>query len=89
MEEIKFVDAYARGVVEYGYISLEIGDVDINITSEQYSDGFQIYLLDDPEHKELLEAHGVEFQDDEKIIGPDEFINDLYDFYQNTTMSNR
>lgn len=89
MEKIKFVDADSRGVVEYGYISLEIGDVDINITSEQYSDGFQIYLLDDPEHKELLEAHGVEFENDEKIIGPDEFINDLYDFYQNKTSDNR
>lgn len=89
MEKIKFVDADSRGVVEFGYISLEIGDVDINITSEQYSDGFQIYLLDYPEHKELLEAHGVEFEDDEKIIGPDEFINDLYDFYQNKTSYNR
>ena len=89
MEEIKFVDADSRGAVEYGYISLEIGDVDINITSEEYSDGVQIYLLDDPEHKELLEAQGVEFEDDEKIIGPDEFLNDLYEFYQNTTMGKR
>lgn len=89
MEEIKFVDADSRGAVEYGYISLEIGDVDINITSEEYSDGFQIYLLDDTEHKELLEAHGVEFENDEKIIGPDEFINDLYYFYQNKTSDKR
>ena len=45
MEKIKFVDADARGVVEYGYISLEIGDVDINITSEHIKHSTCYYLV--------------------------------------------
>lgn len=85
MESIKFLDATSQGAIEYGYVELEIDDEEFNITIEQYSNGSEVFLLDDLEYKEKLESLGVEFDGDERIVGPDEFLSNLHDFYDSTT----
>jgi hypothetical protein len=85
MENIKFLDATSQGAIEYGYVELEIDNEEFNITIEQYSNGVEVFLLDDSEYKEKLESLGVEFNEDERIIGPDQFLSDLHDFYDSTT----
>jgi hypothetical protein len=87
--EVKFVDAESQGIVEHGYILLHVGDSDINITIQQYSNGVVIYLLDDLEYKDILESNGVEFDGDEEIVGPSEFISDLFNFYVSVTTKKR
>jgi hypothetical protein len=88
MTEIKFLDADSQGVVEHGYIRLGIGGIRINITIQQHSNGVTEYLLDDIEYKELLELNGVRFNGEE-IIGSDEFISELYNFYEHITREER
>jgi hypothetical protein len=88
-ERIEFKDAQAQGVIEYGYISLGIGGEDISITIEQSSVGIVKYLLDDIEFKEKLESLGIEFEGDEKIVGPKEFLLELYYFYDSKTTEKR
>lgn len=86
---IEFKDATAQGVIEYGYISLEIDGDEMNITIEQSSDRVEKYLLDDIEFKEKLESLGIEFEGDEEIVGPKEFLLELYYFYDSKTTEKR
>ena len=89
MDDIEFKDATAQGVIEYGYISLEIDGDEMHITIEQSSNGEVTYLLDDIEFKEKLESLGVEFEGCEKIVGPQEFLLELYYFYDSKTAEKR
>lgn len=86
---IEFKDATAQGVIEYGYISLEIDGDDMHITIEQSSNGEVTYLLDNIEFKEKLELLGVEFDGYEEIVGPQEFLLELYYFYDSKTAEKR
>lgn len=86
---IKFKDATAQGVIEYGSISLEVDGEEIYITIEQRSDGIEKYLLDYIEFKEKLESLGVEFEGCEEIVGPKEFLLELYYFYDSKTAGKR
>lgn len=80
MEEIKFINADSRGIIEYGFIDLELKTDIITILLEQHDTGDVFYFLENLEYKSKLESIGVEFNDNE-IIGPSEFINELYQFY--------
>jgi hypothetical protein len=84
-DRIHFKDANAQGIVEYGYISLEVDGEDINITIEQKSNGIEKYFLEDIEFKKKLESLGVEFEGCEEIVGPKEFLLDLFYFYDTKT----
>ena len=86
---IEFKDAIAQGVIEYGCISLNIDGDEINITIEQRSNGVVTYLLDNIEFKEKLELLGIEFEGDEEIVGPKEFLLELYYFYDSKTAEKR
>jgi len=86
---IKFKDATAQGVIEYGSISLEVDGEEIYITIEQGSNGEVTCLLDDTEFKEKLESLGVEFEGCEEIVGPKEFLLELYYFYDSKTAGKR
>ena len=88
-DRIEFKDAHAQGVIEYGYISLSVDGEDIIITIEQSSNGEVTYLLDDIEFKEKLESLGIEFEGDEEIVGPKEFLLELYYFYDSKTAEKR
>ena len=89
MKNIKFNDASAQGIIEYGFISLSVGGKEICITIEQRSDGDVTYLLDDIEYKEKLKSLGVEFEGYEEIVGPKEFLSDLFYFYDSKTAEKR
>ena len=91
MENIEFIDAGSSGVfdtehgmVEEGYVVIKIGGEEIQLTIQQ-GEGFYDILLDDMEYKPLLESLGIEFYDEEELIGPETFITDLYMFYDSTT----
>lgn len=86
---IKYKDATAQGIIEYGNITLEIDGDEMNITIEQRSDGIEKYLLDDTEFKKKLESLGVEFEGNEEIVGPKEFLLDLFYFYDSKTAMKR
>lgn len=88
-ERIEFKDAQAQGIIEYGSISLGVDGEDISITIEQSSDGIVKYLLDDIEFIEKLESLGIEFEGDEEIVGPKEFLLELYYFYDSKTAEKR
>ena len=88
-ERIEFKDAQAQGIIEYGSISLGVDGEDISITIEQSSDRVEKYLLDDIEFKEKLESLGIEFEGDEEIVGPKEFLLELYYFYDSKTAEKR
>ena len=89
MDDIEFKDSTAQGVIEYGYISLDIDGDEMHITIEQSSNGEVTYLLDDIEFKEKLESLGVEFEGCEKIVGPQDFLLELYYFYDSKTAETR
>ena len=86
---IEYKDATAQGVIEYGYISLEIDGDDMHITIEQSSNGEVTYLLDNIEFKEKLESLGVEFDGYEEIVGPVKFLLELFYFYDSKTAEKR
>ena len=86
---IEFKNAEAKGIIEYGCISLNIDGDEINITIEQSSNGVEKYILDDIEFKEKLESLGVEFEGCEEIVGPKEFLLELYYFYDSKTAEKR
>jgi hypothetical protein len=88
-ERIEFKDAQAQGIIEYGSISLGVDGEDISITIEQSSDRVEKYLLDDSEFKEKLESLGIEFEGDEEIVGPKEFLLELFYFYDSKTAETR
>jgi hypothetical protein len=88
-ERIEFKDAQAQGIIEYGSISLGVDGEDISITIEQSSDRVEKYLLDDIEFKEKLESLGIEFEGDEEIVGPKEFLLELFYFYDSKTAETR
>jgi hypothetical protein len=88
-DRIEFKDASFQGIIEYGYISLEVDGDEMHITIEQSSNGVVTYLLDDTEFKEKLELLGVEFEGDEEIVGPKEFCLELYYFYDSKTTEKR
>jgi hypothetical protein len=88
-DRIEFKDAHAQGVIEYGYISLGIDGDEMHITIEQSSNGVVTYLLDNIEFKEKLELLGIEFEGDEEIVGPKEFLLELYYFYDSKTAEKR
>jgi len=77
--------ANSQGTVEHGYVSLTLNGVDIGITIQQRSDGYNTFLLDDHEHKEKLELCGVKFKDNETITGPEQFLSDLFRYYDQNT----
>jgi hypothetical protein len=90
MKDIKLTNANSQGIVEHGFIEIAIPDGDniidsgtrsISITLQQYSTGINKYLLDDVEYKTHLEELGVEFEGTEEIVGPDQFLTDLFDYY--------
>jgi hypothetical protein len=91
MENIKFIDAGSSGVfdtedgiIEEGYVIITIDGEEIQLTIQQ-GEGFYDFLLDDMEYKPLMESLGIEFYDDEYLIGPGTFLTDLYMFYDSTT----
>jgi len=86
---IEFKYASAQGIIEYGLISLQFDGADIDITIEQRSDGSVKYFLDDIELKEKLESIGVEFLGEEEIVGPKEFLLELFYFYDFKTAEKR
>lgn len=86
---IEFKEAHAQGVIEYGSICLEVDGEEIYITIEQRSDGIEKYLLDNIEFKDKLELLGVEFEGCEEIVGPKEFLLDLFYFYDSKTGEKR
>jgi hypothetical protein len=88
-ERIEFKDAQAQGIIEYGSISLGVDGEDISITIEQSSDRVEKYLLDDIEFKEKLESLGIEFEGDDEIVGPKEFLLELFYFYDSKTAETR
>ena len=88
-DRIEFKDSSFQGIIEYGYISLEVDGDEMHITIEQSSNGVVTYLLDDTEFKEKLELLGVEFEGDEEIVGPKEFCLELYYFYDSKTTEKR
>ena len=91
MEGIEFVCADSNGVVEYGYVEVEIGGEYITIQIEQYSGGGESYYVDTLEDKEILQSFGIEFDTQSilKIDGPDELLIDLFDYYTFETGKNR
>ena len=86
---IEFKEAHAQGIIEYGSISLEVDGEEIYITIEQRSDGIEKYLLDYIEFNPKLESLGVEFDGDEEIVGPKEFLLELFYFYDSKTGEKR
>ena len=88
-ERIEFKDAQAQGIIEYGFISLGVDGEDISITIEQSSDRVEKYLLDDIEFKEKLESLGIEFEGNDEIVGPKEFLLELFYFYDSKTAETR
>ena len=81
---ITFIGANSQGVIEYGDIHIYLQGEDIFIIIEQYSDGREKFLLDNPDDKEKLEPFGIEIRtslDGEEIVGPQEFLSDLHAFY--------
>jgi hypothetical protein len=68
---------------------LGVDGEDISITIEQSSDRVEKYLLDDIEFKEKLESLGIEFEGDEEIVGPKEFLLELFYFYDSKTAETR
>jgi hypothetical protein len=88
-ERIEFKDAQAQGIIEYGSISLGVDGEDISITIEQSSDRVEKYLLDDIEFKEKLESLGIEFEGNDEIVGPKEFLLELFYFYDSKTAETR
>jgi hypothetical protein len=78
---IVFISAFSQGVVEHGSIHIDIKGDDCNITIEQSSNGTERFFLDDTEYKEKLESFGIEFDGNEEIVGPEDFLSDLHDFY--------
>lgn len=91
MERIEFVCADATGVIEFGYVEVEIGGEYITIQIEQYSGGGESFYVDTLEDKETLQSVGVEFDTESilKIDGPDELLIDLFDYYVFETGKNR
>ena len=91
MENIEFIDAGSSGVfdtedgmIEEGGIHIMVDGKDIHLTIQQ-SEEYITFLLDDIEYKPLMESHGIEFYDEEELIGPESFLTDLYMFYDSTT----
>jgi len=78
---IVFIGAFSQGVVEHGSIHIDIKGDDCNITIEQSGGGVERFFLDDTQYKEKLESFGIEFDGDEEIVGPPDFLSDLHDFY--------
>jgi hypothetical protein len=89
MKNIELKDAYAEGIIEYGVISLDVDGEEIYITIEQRSDGLVKYLLDDIDFKDKLKSLGIEFEGYEEIVGPEEFLLELFYFYDSTTAEKR
>lgn len=91
MENIEFIDSGSSGVfdtedgmIEEGYVIIMVDGEEIQLTIQQ-GEGYGGILLDDIEYKSLMESHGIEFYDQEELIGPDSFLTDLYMFYDSTT----
>lgn len=91
MKNIEFIDASSSGVfdtedgmIEEGRIVIMIDGEEIHLTIQQ-GEGFYTFLLDDTEYKPLMESLGIEFYDEEELIGPESFLTDLYMFYDSTT----
>lgn len=83
---IAFIGANSQGVIEYGDIHIDLQGEDIFIIIEQYSDGREKFLLNDPDDKEKLEPFGIEIaKDGEEIVGPQEFLSDLHTFYDSNS----
>jgi hypothetical protein len=91
MKEIEFVCAGSNGIIEYGYVEVEIGGEYITIQTEQYSGGGESYYVDTLEDKEILQSAGIEFDTQSvlKIDGPEELLIDLFDYYVSETTRNR
>lgn len=89
MGNIEFKDASAQGVIEYGIISLEVDGEDVYVTIEQRSDGKVKFILDNIDFRPDLESLGIEFKDYEEIVGPKEFLTDLFYFYDSKTAEKR
>jgi len=83
MKEIEFVCADSNGIIEYGYVEVEIDGEYVTIQIEQYSGGGESYYVDKLEDKEILQSAGIEFdtQSTLKIDGPEELLIDLFDYY--------
>ena len=92
INDISFVDARSEGIVEVGFITIMVDGEEIIIYVEQKTNRkgeySETYLLEDPKYYRLLKSHGVKF-DGEEIIGPDNFLYDLHDFYSSDTSSDR
>ena len=91
MENIEFIDAGSSGVfetedgmIEEGHIVIMIDGEEIQITFQQ-GENYNTFLLDDIEYKPLMESLGIEFYDEEELIGPESFLSDLYVFYDSMT----
>ena len=58
---------------------------------EQYSGGGESYYVDKLEDKEILQSAGIEFDTQSvlKIDGPEELLNDLFDYYVIESGKNR
>jgi len=80
----EITDCYAQRAIEIGYITVVIEDTEIVIEIEQFSDGGVVFILDDMEYKELLQRNEIQFQEgsnDLIILGPEEFLDDLFEYY--------
>lgn len=91
MENIEFIDAGTSGVfdtedgiIEEGYVVIMVDGEEIQLTIQQ-GEGYYDILLDDIEYKPLMESYGIEFYDEEELIGPETFITDLFMFYDFTS----
>lgn len=90
--DIEYVKAKSDGIVEIGTITIGVDGEEVSIYVEhktnrrgEYSES---YTIEDSNYIGLLESYGVEF-DHEEIIGPDNFLYDLHDFYSSDTSSDR
>jgi hypothetical protein len=92
MEDIVFIGSSSSGVfdtedgmIEEGQIHIDYDGEDIHLTIQIDGNGDDTILLDDMEYKPLLESLGIEFYDEEELIGPESFLVDLRIFYDSST----
>lgn len=91
ISDIKILDAWSQGIIEQGTLSLSIEGTEIDITIQQHNNGHTKYLLDDYESKNLLESKGVEFEKgySKMIIGPENFLINIFEEYSRITAEKR
>ena len=83
--DIKELSAYASGIIEYGYVSVAINNIIVNLSIEHSSDGSFSVFIDDYDTKTIRDIFiGYEILERNEIED-EEFIDHIYSIYQNTT----